>query len=88
MAAPVVYFALKLAFQNAKRLPDMVGMDIQASGEFAHTVSREMAVYGPLGITAFCILLTISSKKPLFPCVISVFTLVLPPLIWFLNYYA
>ena len=88
MSLPVAFAAVKLAMFNMERLPELVGLDIQASGEFAHTVSREMAVYGPLGITAFCILLTISSKKPLFPCVISMFTLVLPPLIWFLNYYA
>lgn len=88
MSLPVAFVAIKLAMFNMERLPELVGLDIQASGEFAHTVSREMAVYGPLGITAFCILLAISSKKPLFPWVISVFSLVLPPLLWFLNYYA
>ena len=88
MSLPVAVVAIKLAVFNMERLPQEVGLDLQASGEFAHTVSREMAVYGPLAITAFCILLAISSKKPLFPWVISVFTLVLPPLLWFLNYYA
>lgn len=88
MSLPVAVAAIKLAYFNMDRLPEVVGLDIQASGEFARTVSREMAVFGPLGITGFCLLLTISSKKPLFPWVISIFTLVLPPLIWFLNYYA
>lgn len=88
MSLPVAVAALKLAYANMGRLPEVVGLDIQASGEFARTVSREMAVYGPLALTAFCLLLTVSSKKPLFPWVISVFSLVLPPLIWFLNYYA
>ena len=88
MSLPVAVVAVKLAMFNMERLPEVVGLDIQASGEFAHSVSRQMAVFGPLGITAFCILLTVGSKKPLFPWVISIFTLVLPPLLWFLNYYA
>ena len=88
MSLPVAVVAAKLAMFNMERLPEVVGLDIQASGEFAHSVSREMAVFGPLAITAFCILLTVGSKKPLFPWVISIFTLVLPPLLWFLNYYA
>lgn len=88
LSAPVAVVAIKLAFDNIKRLPEQVGLDIQASGEFAHTVSRELAVLGPLAVTAFCILLTVGSKKPLFPWVISVFSLVLPLLIWILNYYA
>ena len=88
MSLPVAVVAAKLAMFNMERLPEVVGLDIQASGEFAHSVSRQMAVFGPLAITAFCILLTVGSKKPLFPWVISIFSLVLPPLLWFLNYYA
>ena len=88
MAAPVVYFALKLAFQNAERLPDMVGMDIQASGEFARMVSRSSAVMGPLALTGFCLVLLFCSRKTLLPWMISIFTLILPVLIWMTNYYA
>ena len=88
MSLPVAVVAIRFAWENMHRLPELVGVDIQASGEFARTISRDLAVLGPLGITAFCILLTVGSKKPLFPWVISVFSLVLPPLIWFLNYYA
>lgn len=88
MAAPVVYFALKLAFLNAKRLPEMVGMDIQASGEFARMVSRSSAVLGPLALTGFCLVLLFCSKKTLLPWMISLFTLILPVLIWMTNYYA
>ena len=88
MAAPVVYFALKLAFQNANRLPKMVGMDIQASGEFARMVSRSSAVMGPLALTGFCLVLLFCSRKTLLPWMISIFTLILPVLIWMTNYYA
>ena len=88
MAAPVAFYAIKLAIANANRLPEMVGMDIQASGEFARMVSRQSAVMGPLGLTAFCLVLVLCSKKPLLPWLISAFTLILPILIWMTNYYA
>ena len=88
MAAPVAYYALKLAFANGRRLPDLVGIDIQASGEFGRMVSRQAAVFGPLGVTAFCLVLVLCSRKPLLPWLISVFTLILPLLIWMTNYYA
>lgn len=88
MAAPVAFYAVKLAFANAHRLPELVGLDIQASGEFARMVSRPAAVLGPLGITGFCLVLVICSRKPLLPWLISIFTLILPVLIWMTNYYA
>ena len=88
MSIPVVWAAIKLAMDNMDRLPEQVGLDIQSTGEFARLVSRSDAVYWPLGITLFCVLLTLMSKKPILPWVISIFTLVLPLLIWFTNYYA
>ena len=88
MAAPVAVGAIMMAVINARRLPDMVGMDIQASGEFARMVSRQQAVLGPLGLTAFCLVLVCCSKKPLQPWLISAITLILPLLIWMMNNYA
>lgn len=88
MAAPVIWAAVKLAMENMDRLPESVGLDIQSTGEFARMITRQEAVYWPLGITLFCLLLMFLSKKPLLPWVISIFTLVLPWLIWILNYYA
>lgn len=88
MAVPVAYYAVKLAILNSERLPDLVGLDIQASGEFARMVSRQNAVLGPLGITTFCLVLLLCSRKPLLPWLISAFTLILPILIWMTNYYA
>ena len=87
MAAPVAFYAVKLAFANGNRLPDMVGLDIQASGEFARMVSRQAAVFGPFALTCFCLVLVLCSKKPLLPWLISIFTLILPILIWMTNYY-
>ena len=88
MAAPVVYLAVKLAMDNLERLPEIVGMNIQSTGEFAMTVTRNYAVFGPLGVTAFCLFLMFCSRKTLLPWMISVFSLVLPYLIYLTNVYA
>lgn len=87
LAIPVVWAALKIAAQNMQQLPEMVGLNLQSTGEFAQMVSREYAVYGPLGVTALCLLLMFFSRKPLYPWLISIFTLVLPLLIYLTNIY-
>ncbi len=88
LAAPVVYFAIRFARENLQRLPETVGINLQSSGEFAYYVSRNYAVYGPLGVTAFCLLLMLCSRKALFPWIISILTLTLPFLIRLLNIYS
>ncbi len=85
MAIPVVYLAVKLAMENLDRLPELVGFNIQSNGQFAVMVSRNYAVYGPLGITVFCLVLMFCSRKSVFPWVISIFSLVLPYLIYYTN---
>lgn len=87
MAAPVVYYALKLAGYNMSHLPQEVGIDLQSTGEFARTISRQMAVMGPLGLTAACLLLMFCSRKAVYPWAISIFTLTLPLLILLSNAY-
>lgn len=87
MSVPVAVAAIMLAMRNMERLPESVGLLLQTSGEFTILVPKTMAVFGPLGVTALCILLTVCSKKTVFPWLISVFTLILPVLIWFTNVY-
>ena len=87
MAVPVVYLAMQIAQKNMERLPEAVGLNLQSTGEYAVMVTREYAVYGPLGVTAFCLMLMFFSRKTLYPWVISIFTLALPYLIYFTNYY-
>lgn len=87
LVLPVAYLAVRLAGYNLEHLPQMVGVNLQASGEFAKTISRELAVYGPLGLTAACLLMTLCSRKVMYPLAISVFTLVLPLLLLFSNNY-
>jgi len=87
LAAPVVYYALRIANYNRQHLPAEVGINLLSSGEFAQLVSRDLAVMGPMGLTAACLLLMFCSRKALYPWAISVFTLVLPLLILFTNLY-
>ena len=87
MSAPVVYLAIRIAIANMGRLPETVGLNLRSSGEFAMTVTRSYAVFGPLCVTAFCLFLMFCSRKTLFPWIISIFTLVVPYLIYFTNLY-
>lgn len=87
MAIPVVYLAIRIAVANSDRLPEAVGLNLQSNGEFAMMVTRNYAVYGPLLVTGFCLLLMFCSRKTLFPWIISIFTLVLPYLIYLTNIY-
>lgn len=87
ISIPVLVVAIGQAFRNASRLPDVVGLNIQATGEYAMTVGRPAAVVIPLLVTVGCILLTCFTKRPLFPWLISIFTLVIPVLIWIINSY-
>ena len=85
MALPVLYAAMELAKRNLEELPEVVGFDIQSTGEFAQMVSRDTAVYGPFALTVLCVVLMLMSRKTIYPWLISIFTLVLPLLIWLLN---
>ena len=87
MAAPVVFFAIRLANYNAANLPEQVGINLQASGEFARMIDRSAAVYGPLGITAVCLVLMFCSRKAFHPWIISIFTLVVPIVLMLTNLY-
>ena len=87
LAIPVVWFALKLAAYNSKHLPEEVGLNLLSTGEFAMTISRELAVTGPLAITVACLVLMATSRKALYPWAVSIFTLILPVLLLVSNLY-
>ena len=87
LAIPVVYYALKLAAHNGTHLPEKVGLNLLSTGEFAMTISRELAVMGPLVVTGACLVLRFTSRKALYPWAISIFTLVLPVLLLISNLY-
>ena len=85
MAIPVAIAAIFLALQNIGRLPAEVGISLQASGEYSMVISRNLAVLGPLGITAVCLLMMFCSKRVTYPWLISIFTLILPYALWITN---
>jgi multidrug efflux pump subunit AcrB len=85
LAIPVAIGAIVLAIHNQANLPETVGINIQASGEYAETVTRSVAVFGPLAVTAVCLLMVFCSKKVLYPWLISLFSLALPLLIYITN---
>ena len=87
LAIPVVYYALKLAAYNGTYLPEEVGLNLLSTGEFAMTISRELAVMGPLVVTCACLVLMATSRKALYPWAISIFTLILPILLLVSNLY-
>ena len=85
LAVPVVVISIILAVRNMAALPMNVGFDLQASGEFAYTVNKTVAVMGPLAVTAVCLLLMFCSKKVVYPWLISMFSLVLSIVIYLVN---
>lgn len=85
LAIPVAIGAIILAIYNQANLPEEVGINIQTTGEYAQTVSRSVAVLGPLAVTAVCLLMVFCSRKVLYPWLISLFSLVLPLLIYITN---
>lgn len=87
MAIPVVWLSLRLASYNLENLPEQVGLNLQANGTYAQIIDRNLAIYGPLGITAACLLLMFCSRKARYPWIISLFTLVLPIVILLTNLY-
>lgn len=87
MAAPVIYFALKLADYNTEHLPEMVGINLQSNGAYAEMISRSAAVNGPLTVTFACLVLMLLSRKATYPWVISIFTLILPIFLLLTNTY-
>ena len=85
MAIPVALAALYLAAQNMARLPEEVGINLLANGEYQYLISRELAVLVPLVVTGGCLLMMWLSRKTIYPWIISIFTLVLPILIYLTN---
>ena len=85
LAIPVMVASVALAVYSNSRLPDFVGLNMQATGEYATVISRSVAVMGPLALTAICLLMMFCSKKVLYPWLISLFSLVLPLIFLFTS---
>ena len=99
LGAPLAGAAILIAMDSAKRLPETVSytkltLDPEAADALfdlfvmsQETVSRDIAVLVPLGLTAVCIVLMIFSKRMLYPFMIGLLTLTLPYIIYFFTVY-
>lgn len=87
MAAPVVYYALKLAAYNREHLPVEVGLFLQNTGEFTQFIDRNLAVMGPFLLTCACLTMMFFSRKAMYAWAISIFSLALPILLLVSNVY-
>lgn len=85
IAIPVAVGAMVLAIHNQANLPDVVGLDLQNNGAFSIQIARELAVLGPVAVTALCLLLMFCSRRTLTPWLVSVFSLALPVIILITN---
>ncbi len=85
LAIPVAVCAIILAVRNMAQLPEQVGINLLASGEFQMMIGRPVAVLVPMVVTVFCLLLMFCSRKVLYPWLISLFSLVLPYVLLLTN---
>ena len=85
MAIPVALAALYLAAQNMSRLPEEVGINLLENGQYEFLISRGLAVMAPLVVTGVCLVMMWLSRRTIYPWIISIFSLVLPILIYITN---
>lgn len=99
LSAPVAAAAVILAAKCSTDLPETVsitlpGIDMQGENSLFgflvyqdQIITRGSAVMVPLVLTAACLLLTICSKRTLYPWLISVLTLSVPLFLLLTNVY-
>lgn len=90
LAIPVVFLSIVMAITNSFRLPESVSLCIPsfADGRMAVEIielSKTVAIFGPLLITAACLILVFCSRRVAYPWLISVFSLVLPWFVYFAS---
>ena len=85
LAIPVVYLMLYFARLNWNVLPDAVGLHLLNTGDYAQYITKQMAVYVPMGITGGCLAMMFVSRKTLYPWMICMFSMLLPLLILVTN---
>ncbi len=88
LAIPVLFAAIIMAIQNMTRLPEKVSIYFPGENILAASLtelSREVAVFGPLLITVLCLTMMFLSRRVTFPWLISVFSLILPPFLYFIT---
>lgn len=97
LGAPVAAAAVVLAARNMDRLPKSVEVTKMAINTKAQdalfgfleltstSITREAAVYGPVILTAVCLVMMIFSKRTLYPFLIALFSLCLPIALYYFT---
>ena len=91
LSVPVLITALVLALRNIIKLPQMVTFSTASVNDagllvFQNvTITKALAVWGPFGLTAICIALIFLSRRVVYPWLISIFTLVVPYVLYWIN---
>lgn len=85
LAIPVAVTAIILAIRNFALLPAKVGFDLQSTGEFSVMMDKPLAVLIPVVLTGVCLLLMAFSKRVVYPWLVSLFSLLVPIVILFVN---
>ncbi len=91
LAIPVLFVALILALRNIMRLPQAVTFSWAAMNDVGNlvfqnvTIDKALAVWGPFGITALCVVMVFLSRRVVYPWLISLFTLILPVVLYWVN---
>lgn len=88
LTVPVAALAVIFAVVNMAQLPDavMISWPMIRDGILVIQdilVSKLLAVFAPLAVTAFCLLMVIASKRMVYPWLISLFSLALPLFFYF-----
>ena len=90
LAIPVVFGAVVLAIYSAANLPDKVSIYFPSSAEKELLIKlvemdKGTAIFVPLLITTFCLLMMFCSRRVIYPWLISIFSLVLPLFMLFIS---
>ena len=85
LAAPVIALMIWLENECRQRLPELVGINLMATGDFEQLISRETAIGYTSAITIACLVLMLFSRKTIYPWLISLFSLLLPVLLILTN---
>lgn len=78
LAVPVVLLAMRVFVYAKERLPEDVGLLLQATGDYKYMLDRNTTLSCCMALTGACLLLMFLSRRTVYPWIISLFTLILP----------
>ena len=88
LAIPVAFAAVLMALDTLIKLPETVELCLPTGEGLASQIielNKMLAVFGPLVITALCLVMMFCSRRVAYPWLISVFSLVLPLFLYFAS---